>query len=45
MLKAPDPVNTSTIFLGSDLLVEFSVVGSSHQPLQLYVDKCVTSPS
>ncbi|KAF5914549.1 hypothetical protein HPG69_007934 [Diceros bicornis minor] len=45
MLEAPDPINASTIFLGSELRVEFAVVGSSHQPFQLCVYKCVTSPS
>lgn len=45
VLEAPDPADTSTIFLGSKLHVEFSIIGSSHQPLQLYGDKYVTSPS
>lgn len=37
VLKAPDPVNTSTDVLGSEFHVELSVVGSSHWPFQLYV--------
>ena len=45
MLEAPDPANASTVFLGSELHVEFAMAGSSHEPFQLYVDECVTSPS
>lgn len=45
VLEASDPADTSTIFLGSELQVEFSMIGSSHQPLQLYGNKGVTSPS
>lgn len=37
VLKAPDPMNTSTDVLGSEFHVELSVVGSSHWPFQLYV--------
>lgn len=33
VLEAPDPADTSTIFLGSELHVEFSMFGSFHQPI------------
>lgn len=44
MLGTPDPTNISTIFPGSEHHMEHAMVGSSCRPLQLWVDKCVTSP-
>ncbi|XP_072456040.1 zona pellucida sperm-binding protein 3-like [Notamacropus eugenii] len=37
--------NSTTVFLGSELQIEFSVTSDFHQPLQLYVDTCVAYPA
>lgn len=44
VLGTPDPTNISTVFPDSEHHMEHAMVGSSRRPLQLWVDKCVTSP-